>query len=72
MQSGQILFRDDQKVIEKVEVDADEGHSRRIGDLCVQPSHGTLAHQKAPAWNQRDWLEEESVWQNVKSASYGY
>ena len=53
--SGQILFvGDDQKVVEEVEVDAVEGHFRVVRDS--QLLHGTLVHQKTPAYNQRDRL----------------
>lgn len=47
-----LLGRDDQQVIEEVEVDADERHSGVVGGVHSQLSHGALAHQKAPTNNQ--------------------
>lgn len=47
-----LLGRDDQQVIEEVEVDADERHSGVVGGVHSQLSHGALAHQKAPTHNQ--------------------
>lgn len=49
---------DDQKVVEEVEVDADEGQSWVRG-LHTQLPHGTLVHQETPTHNQRDRLEGE-------------
>lgn len=62
MSAGQILFRgDDQKVVEEMKVDADEWRSWVVSVLHGQLSHGTLVHEKTPAYDQRDWLEEEEV-----------
>lgn len=49
-----VLFRgDDQKVIEEVEVDADERHSAAVSTLQSQLSHWTLVRHKTAAYDQR-------------------
>lgn len=52
-----LLGRDDQQVIEEVEVDVDERQSGGVGGVHTQLPHGALAHQKAPTNNQWNWLE---------------
>lgn len=55
----QILFRrDDQKVVEEVEVDADERQPQGAGAHHGQVLQASLVHKKTPACDQRNRLDE--------------
>lgn len=56
-----LLGRNDQKVIEKVNVHADKWHSGAVSGVNGQLPHGTLVHQEAPADHQRNPLKAEEA-----------
>lgn len=56
-----LLGRNDQKVIEKVNVYADKWHPCAVSGVDGQLPHGTLVHQEAPADHQGNPLKGEEA-----------
>lgn len=56
-----LLGGNDQKVIEKVDVDADKRHPCAVSGVDGQLSHRTLVHQEAPADHQGNRLRGEAA-----------